>query len=377
MSHHLSDEQMRKYSEKRLEPAELLRVDDHLSVCENCRNAISVDSDAVAHSFEQEFAELQEQQHLTYDQIVGSLENKSGSDRESVDTHLQICSRCKSEYEDLRAFAVESSRSSKSKFYPWLAVAAVLVLLALVATLTYRRPTEQQTQQQPTRSVPIVLSIQDAGTRITLDQNGTLKGLNAPTEHQDRVRLALQKQQVELPGSLKSLITTRGVVRGDLREGVPFDLLKPVGTFVSSDHPLFQWEALEGASQYRVTILDLNMTIAADSGWLANTTWTPDKPLQRDKTYIWQVAALRSGVEVLSPTPPAGEARFRVLDQHSYNRLDADRQKYSDSLLLLGLLYSGYGLLDDAEDNFQRLAEANPSSQPVKLLFKNLQSARR
>ena len=37
MDRHLSEEQRKKYSEKKLEPGELLRVDEHLSICEDCR----------------------------------------------------------------------------------------------------------------------------------------------------------------------------------------------------------------------------------------------------------------------------------------------------------------------------------------------------
>src|ERR671919_815400 len=100
MSDHLSREQMNKYSEKKLLPKELLQIDEHLSICENCRNKLTVDSDPIAGLFQQEQPE-----HLSYDQLEAYLDKQK--DRELVESHLEVCSRCKSEYDDLCAFSVE------------------------------------------------------------------------------------------------------------------------------------------------------------------------------------------------------------------------------------------------------------------------------
>ena len=61
----------------------------------------TIDSDVVVNSFQQEFTS---EQHLTFDQLVGYLEKKPETDRVTVETHLEICSSCKGEYEDLKSF---------------------------------------------------------------------------------------------------------------------------------------------------------------------------------------------------------------------------------------------------------------------------------
>ena len=97
--------------------------------------------------------------------------------------------------------------------------------------------------------------------------------------------------------------------------------------------------------------------------------------MQRGTTYVWQVTALRNGIEVTSPEPPAGEARFQILDQQTQDQLEQERQRYSSSNLLLGLLYARHGLLDEAEQNFQQLADTNPESREIKELLENPQKA--
>jgi hypothetical protein len=372
MSDHLSRERMNKYSEKKLPPKELLQVDEHLSICENCRNKLTVDSDPIAGLFE-----LEQPEHLTYDQLVSYLDKQK--DRDLVESHLEVCSRCKSEYADLRAFSMELAAPAYSKktFYRVLAVAAVLTAMALVASLLYRDSPVQQARQTPKRT-PIVASINDAGTRLTLDQDGKLSGLkDVPVSYQEMVRVALQTNALEISEAVHPLITKTGFVRGESQEGLPFPLVKPVGTVVLSDRPVFEWASYAGASKYKVTILDTNMNVAATSDWLTTTTWAPDQPLQRDAMYIWQVAAFRKGQEILSPQPPAGEARFRILDAATHRKVEQEREQYSDSLLLLGLLYARYGLLDDAAHNFQKLARTNPGSDQVRQLQSKLESFRK
>ena len=362
---------MNKYSEKRLPPKELLQVDEHLSICENCRNKLTVDSDPIGGLFEQE-----QREHLTYDQFEAYLDKQK--DRELVESHLEVCSRCKSEYEDLRAFSIELAAPFQSKrvVYRVLAIAAVLAAVALVVSLLYQDSSVQQAQRISKRT-PVVASINDAGTRITLDQNGKLSGLkDVPASYQEMVRDALQTNSLELSEAVHPLIPKTGFIRGESQEGLPFQLVKPVGTVVSSDRPVFQWDSYQGASKYKVTILDKNMNIAASSDWLTITTWIPDQRLDRDATYIWQVAALRNGNEILSPQPPAGEARFRVLDAATHRKLEQEQQQYSDSLLLLGLLYARYGLLDDAAHNFQELAMTNPDSDQIRQLQSKLENFR-
>ena len=375
MSDHPSAKQIEDYLQKKLNPTDLIRVDEHLAHCNQCRGSLNVDVEAVVRSLEEEFVETR-RQHLTYEQIMDVVTNESGADREVVSEHLKSCPQCQAEYEDLIGFTRELKGTAKGRVYKWVAtVAAMLALFGLIVTLTNRESPVEQKQQART-SIPAVITIQDYGTNLILDREGKLSGLKAPKVYLESVRRALENTQVEVSPDVKSLITTRGVLRGESEDGMPFSLLKPVGTFVMSDQPEFEWKPLAGATAYRATVLDLNMKTAAESQWIKATQWKPSSSLKRDETYIWQVAAIRNGTEIRSPVPPAGEARFRIVDQQTYDQLVNSQKLYSNSRLLLALIYAENGLLDEAVQNLQQLIEKNPSSPHLKALIKDVESLR-
>jgi hypothetical protein len=74
---------------------------------------------------------------------------------------------------------------------------------------------------------------------------------------------------------------------------------------------MFEWTAIEGARSYRVTVVNSDGVVVAETGevqglrWAANVEFPPGE-------YGWQVAAMVEGGEILMPLPPLPEARFRV-----------------------------------------------------------------
>ncbi len=48
---------------------------------------------------------------------------------------------------------------------------------------------------------------------------------------------------------------------------------------------------------------------------------------------------------------------FVILDEEGLQPVMAGEKLYADSVLLLGALYEGHGLYDDAEKEFRRLAD--------------------
>ena len=110
---------------------------------------------------------------------------------------------------------------------------------------------------------------------------------------------------------------------------------------------------------------------------ISQTEWTIPDSLERGRTYSWQVTAIKDGERIKSPTTPAPEARFIVLNASEAAELKKAKKKYYNSHLLLGVLYARAGLLDDAEWEFQALARANPKSAEAKNFLRNIEALRR
>ena len=403
MKDHLSTEQIRQYQQNELGRPELIEVDGHLSRCDTCRGKIEV-KQPVVESLRREFGPVAEEQinHLSFDQLADFVDGKLDAvDQEIAESHLEICTTCQKERDDLIAFkqeirAVPAPMGRQIRWTPVLvratALAAVMAFVAWASTVTLRNRVAdldkqleradaeiQKLREERTKQIASSASvtIKDGSGNITIDRNGNLHGLEStPAEYQAIVRTALLNKQIQTPPDLEKLITKSGVVLGDSPKEIPFKLLKPVGTMVASDRPEFRWEPLAGAEKYRVTVLDDAFNPAADSGWLMGTSWSPSNPLSGGNSYIWQVTAVQKGKEITSPQPPAGEAWFQVLDQPKLEQLEKAQSQFSGSHLLLALLYAQNGALDEAEEELRLLAAANPNSKEPKELLLQLQKLR-
>jgi hypothetical protein len=92
--------------------------------------------------------------------------------------------------------------------------------------------------------------------------------------------------------------------------------------------------------------------------------------------YSWQVKAFRNGEEVLSPTPPAPEARFKVLDRKLAKELVSAQRNHDEFHLALGILFARAGALDDAERELSALAKSNPQSAIPQRLLRQIEAVR-
>src|SRR4029077_9817890 len=110
----------------------------------------------------------------------------------------------------------------------------------------------------------------------------------------------------------------------------------------------------------------------AVSPQLTSNLWT-SPPLSRGRVYAWQVKATKEGQEVTAPRPPAPQAKFRVLDQAKTDEIVRARRAYPSSHLTLGLLYANAGLLREAEQELRLLQKANPDSEIVRSLLRQVQ----
>lgn len=242
----------------------------------------------------------------------------------------------------------------------------------------------QSSRPRPARSVPPpsqneTVALDDGARRVTLDQAGNVRGLEplSPVD-QSAVRQALSTRSLETSPALAELGGRAGTLMGSGggSSGVAFPIHSPVGTVVRSDHPVFRWGPLEGATDYSVKVYDANLRKVAASPQLSGTQWSPVQPLARGGVYLWQVTAMKDGAEVISPTAPAPEAKFRVLDAARDDELKRAEQKHSGSHLTMGILYARAGLLEDAEREFQALVKANPDSPVARKLLRDAQAQR-
>lgn len=422
MAEHLSSQNLEQYLERRLSPGELLRADDHLASCAQCRSLAGKyqDPEQLLHAFDAKLhagAVSDESEHLSYEQIAALVDD--GLDRaefEIAESHLEFCSMCTGEVSDLRAYRASLPDQSTERvrttdvpaftnrfaafarlltFPPVLrfasAAALVLVLVATVWWIQKRRTTEFVSTVPPTNqekpdssaerspetpaptgtSNKIVVALNDAGGSVTLDAQGALKGLDSlEPAGQQAVRNALMSGRITAPDSLALLTGKAGTLMGGSpTSSATFSLLSPVGVMIRKDRPTFSWRPLTEASGYIVTVLDSDLRIVATSPQILETTWISPRPLERGGVYSWQVAALKDDQRIIAPPANAPEARFRIIDKNTDDTLRRLESIEARSHLARGILYSQAGLLDDAERELRALVKANPNSEVARKLL--------
>lgn len=405
MNEHISDNLWNRYREGQLAVAELLQFDAHLQDCAACQIRLA-DTAHASGSFAALRASLFHlaEEHLSYEQLSAYVDQQlNATDRAIVEAHLHNCTNCASEAEDLLGFQRELktpneiSKPTKPNWlaawwqtWSWrwampLAAAAACVFIAWLG-LRWLRPTPNlnslqpdlaQTTPSPVETLPstaLIAFVNDGGKRITLDQQGKLEGLAAlnPDQHQ-LVISALKSGKVTLAAAPSGLIKRADTLLGDSAEGKSFRLISPVGKLELAQRPQFRWQALPDATSYRVTIFTTNYETVTQSALLTTTAWTPPSALTRNQTYLWQVIAIKGGQEIKAPVAPAPEARFKILDQATADKIAAAR----DSSLLSGLLYAQAGLYDEAERELKELAKENPQNAIAKQLLDDLHAQRR
>ena len=414
MSEHLSQSQLAGYSGRTLDVNELLAVDGHLASCDACHERLT----GVAKPAPGPLAQSNEQPfHLDYDQHLEPYVdgNANDIDREIVDSHVAQCSRCADELRDLLAFkqkpAAAITTATPSRWKQWLpqwpllsgpalataAVIAVFVLaMAVFLWTTYRarraehavaekeQPSPASTEHPTPENQPTLaheeplITLNDAGRQISVNQRGQLEGLNdLPPDVKESVERALATRRLRESPALTGWSTGAGILRSEVEKQNTFAPLEPMDVVIESDRPRFRWQALEGASQYVVTIHDAKFREVGNSGPIVGTEWTTPNSLERGVTYSWQISALKDGQTIVSPKPPLREARFRILDQRAVVALAKLKKSAGNSHLVMGVFYWKHGLIEESEREFQALAKANPNSAAVAELLASIRSTHR
>jgi Putative zinc-finger len=418
VTEHFTSAQIANWRRRNLAPAELLGADDHLAGCVECRRLVesALDNDAMGL-----YAGLAEEaavgQHLSFDQSAAYVDGLlTGAERRMIEDHLASCARCAPLTTDLRAFRNEIATKLEREYRPrgavegapsgwldrvvaglpslllkipsWIYASAALSLLAVAAWMAMSNRTPPQTvYTPPTPSVnfasptpetaPALVRLNDGGSSLTLDARGRLTGVDQwPPEYRQMAEAALSNQRAPRSPLLAGLSRQGSSLMGGADAGPRFAIIEPAGKVLLASRPAFKWTRLVGAEGYVVEVYDAQFNLVSSSPLLTDLSWTAPQ-LARGQVYSWQVKAVKGGQEFIAPSPPAPDAKFRIIDEVAAAEIARARRDYASSHLLLGLLYARAGLLDEAEREFRSLQNANPDSDAPRKLAASVSAPRR
>ena len=319
MSHHPSDRELTAFGQSALPPDVLLRLDDHLAICEACRTRAAALSAATTR-----------------------LESATAAiHRDVMDDPV----------------VTPTERIGANLRWPFVMVATAAAASVAIAFVV-RRGTPVAPAPVPAVAVAVEAAPSSALT----------------AEEQTIVDRALASGELPVAGVVTNLRQQNGTLMGGAARPADFAPIAPNGV-VDQDRPTLAWSALETQSQpvtYRVELFDTAYQRVARSAWLADTMWSPDQPLQPGQVYVWQVTARAGGRDVTVPAPPQPEARFMVTDAKQHADLASLRRRAGGSHVALAVLLANAGVLDEAQRELLLASAANPGSSAVKRLQNSL-----
>jgi len=362
---HLSREQLEKYRDRVLAPGELSAIDGHLGRCSQCRDQLAASvAPTTAVSLLSSVRDARSE-HLTYEQMDAWVEDElDQTERELVVAHVGLCASCAHQ---LRAYeqaapamsapvapvvnvarpTIEPAKLAKVGWGERLRsvllspqtaiVVAALVAIAIIAPYLALRPGSSGEQTSITTGDPLDLSPLETLPEVL--RNGA--------------RALTTSETPELPPVLETLPQPQGP-----------DLQYPRLESVEGTQPILRWMAF--GSSYNVAVLDAQgMTVAHMDG-LTATEWQVPVALMPGAVYTWQVSA----------EGRTESASFRILDEGQAGLIMAVRASHAGSHLALGAVAYQFGMLRDAEREFDALAREYPTSAKADRLLRTVRTLR-
>ena len=322
MLNHLSDSEIARYRQRLSPPEELLRTDEHLTQCTECRARVI------------EEVRLSIGEHLAYEQLEGYVDKAIGPlERQKILAHTRVCARCAGELRDLEDLRTQMQA----------APAQAAAVRREPATL-WDRPAVAFA------AAAIVLSAVFLGWWMLLSRSDIPPQDVLTADERRDVLEAVKTGDIPFAQPLGILRGADRVLLGPADMQTASPRLEPVGEWVRQTTPLLQWSALPGVMSYSVEIFDAHLNLLQRSPPLQVARWQVNGPLERGRVYLWQVTAtLTDGKAVSFPRPPAPEARFGVLGGPQVAELERIERAQPEAHLDLGILYAQAGLLNDAE----------------------------
>jgi hypothetical protein len=340
MTGHLTSQQVTAYRSGVSEPEELLRLDDHLAGCADCRSLLAQTGDDADGAIRMLRLDLSSA-HLTESQLDDYAARRPAP--ADLVQHLDLCPDCRADSEDLRQFVATAPTEHAQLKSVWvrpLAASLAIAALGLAAWFAIRAHAPASTEP------PVVTA-----SKI-------------PPQYQAEVQTAIDSGVLHIPASITGMTSGPIQLRSETQPAAPstFHLISPTATAVIDDTPFFRWTPLEGAT-YSISIYDDHFNQIASANGLHVTEWHPDKPFPRGAAYLWEVRAIRGAHTERAPAATEPEARFAVLSAAESQHLAAAHAAMPDEPLALGIICADAGALDDAKTELEQAASSNDAQQ--------------
>ena len=151
MTTHPDTQALQAFARRRMQPADMLRLDRHLAGCEPCRARLAPltpsEPDAALR------AVVAAGVHVAYEQLQRYVDDRLGPEpRAAIDAHIALCPPCRRELHDLIRHApalrgalapASRPRSGFARLWSWLpaaAIAASVAAVTLTVALQHRPP---------------------------------------------------------------------------------------------------------------------------------------------------------------------------------------------------------------------------------------------
>jgi hypothetical protein len=248
---HLSLYQLNRYRHARLAAAELLVIDDHLGDCEFCRQQLCrrMDPQAALLSLQTNLQAVSEEDHLSPAQCAAFKNNTlSAVERELITSHLEFCCACTAQLQIATETKPTQSwwetwRERLMLVWPIPVAAAMVIMVVATADYFYFRP-----KTKPNAPEVVQRETVPEPSEAALPSQPATK-----TELPTRLAAAVEVTRLTLPPELAALRGEK-VTRGETITDTAFRMTSPVGTFVLSTRPTLRWQALAGATNYKIKV---------------------------------------------------------------------------------------------------------------------------
>jgi len=278
----------------------------------------------------------------------------SGTEALELSRHLQECGSCRalarSEVDvDAAAAAMRDELGiahieTSPRRWPLFAAAAAIALVLVAAVVMFARRPEP--------------------ARVVITNTAPPRPLSRGYGRADWDSLvadARRSGRAAIPEDVRALRRTPDTFRGSATDSAA--TLSPSGEAVDEQRPRFQWTAA-AAGPYVVRIFYGRKEVA-HSPELSEPAWIPDRPLQRGRTYAWQVTAAH---DTVIPAPPAPPALFHIVDDKAASDIAEARRRFPNDHLLIGVLCARSGLRSCAANELARYAAERPADRSAQTL---------
>jgi anti-sigma factor RsiW len=352
MPAHPSHEQLMKYRDRGLPPAELLSVDAHLGTCPDCRRGLAETANLASSNAMISAVREARADHLTYDQMDAWVEGElESSEREFVMAHIGLCPPCARQLQAYESYAPVMSAPVRippatpltlvNRLRAFFSAPGTVALTAAAVAVAVLGPLAVIKRTESARS-EFTASLRTGNTTSSTTPSLDTAELDAvPSSLRGGAMAALDTQSSERPAALAGLSPNSDV-----------NLDYPVSEVIVETTPELRWKPF-ARSFYVASIYNSQRILVARSPMILQTHWQPPVRLTRGAIYTWEVQAAGRGLSV------PRRASFRVLSQTGDQQLSELRAAHP-APLAMGAVAESLGLLSLARQEFEALKETQP-----------------